>query len=376
MKVVVLSASTGNGHMSAAYAIDAVCQAEGIFVKTFDALNFAPKAFKLWYGGGYEMVVRRSPAAWGHLYKVSDEANMSYDVQTKMDTLFMARLEKMLGEIRPDWVVCTHSLPQPKLALLREKFGFKIAVVVTDLYPHLMWLRGEPDHYFVPNDWTKEILEQRQPGSGAKTTVTGIPINPVFREPFDREETLKMLGAKAGTKLITMTSGGIGGGPFGKALRAMMTLGRDVHIELICGRNEARRKDIERKALKLPHNSPVKVKVRGHINQKEMAMRMHASDFFISKPGGLTTSECLAVGCPMLVYHPFLIPGQEEGNAEFLVTSGAGAQAFTTDELIATSRDLLDHPEKLKKMREISLSHGKPHSADMIVKTLVDLSSG
>lgn len=374
MRILILSASTGNGHISAAKAIEAVCKAEGVHGRYVDALKFAPRLFQLWYGGGYEMVVRRAPSSWGRLYKVSDEPNISYRVQTRMDHGFLFRLRKLLEEERPDWVVCTHSLPQPKLAELREEFGFRMAIVVTDLYPHLMWLRGEPDHFFVPSEWSKQILEDRRPGAGAITTVTGIPIHPVFSKQFSRIQVEASLGCKPGARIITITSGGIGGGPFALALKALFSLDREVHLEVICGRNEARRRDIEKRVKKVPFNSKVSVKVRGHITQEEMALRMQVSEFLISKPGGLTTSECLAVGCPMLVFHPFLIPGQEEGNAEFLVKEGAGAEATTIDQLVSVARDLLDHPEKLASMRLKAQSFGLPHAAEDIVKTLLELS--
>jgi len=373
MRILILSASTGNGHISAARAIEAVCRERGIHGRYVDALKYAPKAFQMWYGGGYEMVVRRAPSSWGHLYKVSDEPNISYKVQTQMDFGFLFKLRKLLVEERPDWVVCTHSLPQPRLAELRKEFGFRMAIVVTDLYPHLMWLRGEPDHFFVPSAWSKQILEERHAGAGNMTTITGIPIHPVFAKSFSRQEIERSTGCKPGARIITITSGGIGGGPFASALKALLALDRDIHLEVICGRNEARRRDIERRALKMPFNSKVVVKVRGHISQEEMALRMHASEFLISKPGGLTTSECLAVGCPMLVFHPFLIPGQEEGNAEFLVKEGAGAEASTVDELVQVARDLLDHPERLAAMRAKARSFGLPNAAQDIVSTLLEL---
>lgn len=307
------------------------------------------------------------------LYKVSDKENLPYHVQTKMDFGMLAALRKLLKQEQPDWVICTHSLPQPRLAELRKEFGFKMAIVVTDLYPHLMWLRGEPDYYFVPSEWSKEILEERLPGSAAITSVTGIPVHPVFSREFTAEEVEKATGCPPDLPMVTLTSGGIGGGPFAAALKALMSVNRPMHLEVICGRNEARRRDIERRVFKLPFNSPVRVKVRGHISQEDMALRMHASKFLITKPGGLTTSECLAVGCPMLVYNPFLIPGQEEGNAEFLEKEGAGVRADNKEELVRVVQELLDDPARLAKMHAIAKSHGKPQAADEIVDGIMRL---
>lgn len=373
MNVTILTASTGNGHMSAAFALEAVFKERGANVHTHDALKFAPYAFRQWYGGGYEFIVRTKPSLYGHLYHISDERKMSYKIQTASDFIFLSKLRKLLAREKPDWVVCTHSLPQPRLAQLREEFGtFRMAVVVTDLYPHLMWLRGTPDHFFVPTDWTKQILIERRVQYKDRISVTGIPVHPVFSSTFSQEELKQALDWDGAMPCVTLTSGGIGGGPFSEALQALTASGIPMHLEVVCGRNEQRRKQIEKIAAECARPSQI-VKVRGHIPQEEMAKRMAASSLFISKPGGLTTSECLATGTAMLVYEPFLIPGQEEGNADFLVTSGAGAKASGPTELASVVTALLAKPEAIQEMRRIAKSHGKPHAATDIVTAIEDL---
>ena len=373
MKVTILTASTGNGHLSAANALEAVCKERGITVNTHDCLKHAPWAFRTWYGGGYEFIVRTKPELYGHLYKISDERNSSFLVQTRSDYIFMARLEKILKKEDPDWVICTHSLPQPRLAMLREKLGhFRIGVVVTDLYPHLMWLRGTPDHYFVPSEWTQQILTERRAHVGDRISVTGIPVHPVFGQKYDSAETREMLGIDANLPVVTITSGGIGGGPFEEALRALISTKRPLHLEVICGRNEGRRKAIE-KFVADADTGLMKIAVRGQVSQEEMARRMQLSEFLISKPGGLTTSECLACGCAMLVYEPFLIPGQEEGNADFLVSENCGAKASGPEDLATCLNSLLDNPEKLALMRKNSLGFGRPNAASDIIDAIIEM---
>lgn len=372
MKVTILSASTGNGHMSAAYALEAVMKEQDIQVATYDALKFAPFAFRTWYGGGYEFIVRTRPSLYGHLYHVSDENKFSYKVQTASDYVFMSRLRKLLKEERPDWVVCTHSLPQPRLAQLREELGFfRIAVVVTDLYPHLMWLRGAPDHYYVPTEWTQELLLQRRAALKGRITVTGIPVNPVFSKTYELSDIQRELGWDGNRPVVVLTSGGIGGGPFEEALDSLLKQNLEIHLEVICGRNEAKRKAIQKFVSEQSQGKSV-VQVRGHISQEQMAMRMQIASLFISKPGGLTTSECLTMGTAMLVYEPFLIPGQEEGNADFLVTSGSGAKARGAEELGTLTRELIGQPDRIAMMRATAKGFGKPYAANDIVAHLVE----
>jgi processive 1,2-diacylglycerol beta-glucosyltransferase len=104
-----------------------------------------------------------------------------------------------------------------------------------------------------------------------------------------------------------------------------------------------------------------------------MAALMRASDFLIGKPGGLTMSECLASGCPFVIYLPVLIPGQEEGNAQFLEESGAGVAVNSPEELRETAHILLRSPEMLAKMREAALKVARPNAAADIARLLCEL---
>ncbi|MEZ5163479.1 MAG: hypothetical protein R2688_06955 [Fimbriimonadaceae bacterium] len=137
-RILVLSASTGNGHTSAADAIVAQAQAMGLHAVHEDVLDFTSKGFRKWYRGGYETLVRRRPKMWGHLYRTSDRPRFNYYFQTGLDKQFCRPLSKIIRSHKPDWVICTHSLPQPALARMRDQISFRMGVVVTDLYVHRM----------------------------------------------------------------------------------------------------------------------------------------------------------------------------------------------------------------------------------------------
>jgi processive 1,2-diacylglycerol beta-glucosyltransferase len=358
VKIVILTAATGNGHISAAHAIREEAEARGVTAPVIDVLDHTPKAFRKWFKNGYEMLVRQSPDTWGYLYRRSDKPSSEYYVQTFLDHYCTLPLAKVLDELRPDWVICTHSVAQPRLKRLRKRFGFKVAVVVTDLYPHKMWLRGRPDLWLVPGQWTKDILAQRVPGSESQTVVTGIPINRLFAEHMGREAARAKLGLAPNDQMILLTSGGIGGGPLVETAEALSKIG--AKIITVCGRHDGKRRRLHK--MQLPN-----VVVKGHVEQEEMATLMQACDMMVAKAGGLTTCESLAVGCPFIVYWPLLIPGQEEGNAEFLDETGAGKICRTPEDLVQTVQDLLANPERLTKMSEIGRSLAQPTAATLIV---------
>lgn len=363
-RILILSASTGNGHVTAANAIADEANSRGLHAVHVDTLDFCPKAYKVWYAGGYEMLVRRKPSLWGYFYEASDKPGALFDFQAVLDTTMCDKIAQLVEKEKPDWVVCTHSLPQPKLAELRKKHGFKMAIVVTDLWPHAMWLRGDPDRFFVPQTWSKEELLNRDDRFRDRVEVVGMPVHMQFGNQKSKTDSRKELGMPETGSLVTIVSGGIGGGPMVPAVRAL-TQSSD-RVIAIAGRNKA----LHKRLIKAFQNDP-QVTVWGNTPQDRLAMAMAASDLLVSKPGGLTTFESLAVGVPMVVFWPFLIPGQEEGNARFLVDTGCGAIANNLKELVSTTKDLLNDPIKLSAMIRACSEQAIPDATRRIVDSLV-----
>lgn len=348
--------------MSAAFAVEKVLLERGHQAKTVDVLDHTGKAFRGWYRGGYEVLVRRKPKLWGHLYKSSDKKRFNYWFQTGLDVAFVSKMRRFLAQERPDWVLCTHSLPQPILARWRPRLGFRMGIVVTDLYPQLMWLRGRPDWFFVPGEWSREILEQRSARAQGRITVTGIPVDPRFGERPDKLVAKPSVGLESNKRVVLVSSGGIGGGPIGGVV-AELGSRPDVQFVVVCGRNEQALRAAN--AVACPN-----VRVEGHVTTEKMVAYMHAADLIVAKPGGITTFEALASGLPFVVYDPFLIPGQEEKNAEFLVESGIGVRANDPTSLLQILNNLLDSGDRLAAMSSKALIHAKPNAAREIVEQL------
>ena len=88
---------------------------------------------------------------------------------------------------------------------------------------------------------------------------------------------------------------------------------------------------------------------------------MAASDVAVTKSGGLTSSECLALGLPMVVVRP--IPGQEERNSDFLLERGVALRANSPAHLVFKLRRLLGSPETLARMRASARLIARPRAA-------------
>lgn len=361
-RFMIITASTGNGHTSAANALKLELEAKGAVVEVVDCMDHVPKAFRKWFKGGYETLVKRSPWTWGHLYRTSDRPLFNYWVQTFLDDHFSYPMDRVIAQFKPDWVICTHSIIQPRLPALSRKCGFGVAVVVTDLYPHRMWLRGRPEWYFVPTEESEKTLRRRI-GKRARIDVTGIPVNRAFADAPNRVFARRDLGL-TDRPAILLSSGGIGAGPFDEATASLAELPADILV--VCGRSEEAYARLKRKFGDKPN-----VKLFGHLPQDEMAKVMAAADVLVGKSGGLTTFESLAVGTPFVVLWPFLIPGQEEDNARYLQDHGAGIIVEELDQLKGVVEDLVRHPEKLAAMREGAASIARPGASSEIASALI-----
>jgi processive 1,2-diacylglycerol beta-glucosyltransferase len=95
---------------------------------------------------------------------------------------------------------------------------------------------------------------------------------------------------------------------------------------------------------------------------------MAVADLLIGKPGGLTTSEALARGLPMVIVNS--IPGQEERNADYLLEEGAAIRGNNLPALAWKLGRLLDDPARLTAMRSNAGRIARPHAARDVVATL------
>ena len=375
-RTLILTGSIGNGHVTAAAALEAAMRRRGMEVRTLDILDIASPACRLWYRSGYENIVRNAPRLWGVLYRLMDKRSPFYTMQSKMDMLAFRRLAETLNSYSPELIVCPHYLPLPLLARYYRIHPApmpKIATVLTDVYPHRLWLGGRVDHIFVPTDYSRQVLERRRPDLKERVSTTGIPIAALFGEQESHATARIRLGLDPVLPTLLVTSGGIGGGPLREVTEALAELDRPCQVVIICGRNEGAYRMLVQALEELAPKTKVSFVPKGLVPREEMAGLMRASDLMIGKAGGATFSEALASGVPMLLYAPLIIPGQEESNADYLMENGAALRAEAPDELTTRVSALLNTPCDLERMRCNSLRLAHPHAADDILNTLLAL---
>lgn len=144
-------------------------------------------------------------------------------------------------------------------------------------------------------------------------------------------------------------------GPVEKILVELDKVSGEFQTLVVYGRNEALRRKLGAQDRKHP------TRVQGFAaNIHEL---MAVADLIITKPGGLTSSEALALGKPLIILDP--IPGQEAANSDFLLERGAAVKVNRVEDLPYRVEQLLG-TKKLAAMAKAAKGLGRPKSAVMI----------
>ena len=368
-RIVVFSVSAGSGHVRAAQALQATSRLwyPDVDVVHIDLMELVPKLFRTIYTETYLKIIEQHPALWGYIYNKTDRDKIDSSLsrlRSTIENLNTRKLKHALRDLAPDHVICTHFLPAQLLSrrIMKGKFDKPVWVQVTDFDVHTLWVHKGMSGYFAAHDELAWRMSQK--GIPAEDIrVTGIPIMPVFSGKFSRRECAQELGLDPARKTLLLMSGGAGLGNSVKLVEHLLAMDGNFQIVVLAGNNDKQLKKL--KSLAERHSD--RLLPLGFINTVERVMA--ASDIAITKPGGLTTSECLAMGLPMIVVSP--IPGQEERNSDFLLEHGVALKACDTNALAWRVILLLNEPERLALMQEKARFLGQPDSARKVLNCVL-----
>ena len=372
-RVLLLSATSGAGHVRAAQALEKAFVARGdCAVEHIDALQYVSKFFQRIYDQAYLSMVRRAPELMGLLYERTDQPWLHPRRRLALDRLNTAPMIRLLKRIQPDLCVATHFLPAEIIAWLiaKKKLRAHNAIVVTDYDVHAMWLCRTVDRYYLAIDEAAEYLA-RIGVPREKLHVTGIPIDPLFATPANRSDARKHLKLDLNATVILISAGGYGIGPVEQLVKDVLELQRPWQIAAIAGKSEKTRKRLEELAKKAGNLSSGSPRLCPVGFTAEMDQYMAAADLMVGKAGGLTTSEALARGLPMALIEP--IPGQEERNADHLLEAGAAIRCNNLPAAAWKIAALLDDSARLARMREAAKNLGRPGAAAAIAEDALRL---
>ncbi|MDP5008604.1 MAG: glycosyltransferase [Glaciimonas sp.] len=332
-----------------------------------DAMDYVSSGFRKIYTDFYLHLVNRHPAVWGYVYQKSDNADPSDTMQKlrrAMERLSTRALRAAIKAHASDAIICTHFLPAEMLSreIANQRICYPIWVQVTDFDLHSMWLQPHMQGYFAAS----EEIAFRMIAKGINPAcihISGIPIMPAFSHALDRTHCAATFGLDPRRPIILMMSGGAGIGGLDKTVQRLLAMEGDFQLIAVAGKNVALHDTLQQ----LAAQHPARMRVFGFSNQVEQLMA--CADLVITKPGGLTTSECLAMGAPMIIHSP--IPGQEERNADYLLEQGAALKAVDLSALEYRLKILLQHPHLRAQLRNRSQALGRPYAGRAVLQTVL-----
>ncbi|OGX41701.1 MAG: hypothetical protein A3C53_04880 [Omnitrophica WOR_2 bacterium RIFCSPHIGHO2_02_FULL_68_15] len=315
--------------------------------------------------------MRRTPWLWQISYRLLDTAwiyRLVQPLRRRWNLSVASAFRRRLAERPADAVLATHFLPADLCNSLKRAgaLAAPLVVVVTDLHPHRFWLAALAEAVVVATPQSASVCLARGI-QAARVHIRGIPVGGAFASAVDPAALRAQLGLEAGRLTVLVTSGGTTVGRFEELVERLAGLERAhpgrLQLLVICGEAE----QIRRRLSALAARSPMPVRVHGFV--ETMADCMAASDLIVTKAGGLTVSEALSRGKPLIFYH--VIPGQEEMNARYVAEHRAGLIAPGPAAAAAAVAGCLSHPERLTAMQRSARSLSRPRAAADILEQVV-----
>mgnify|MGYP005849874183 CR=1 FL=1 len=361
-RLLVLSASIGAGHTVAA---EALCQTYeekfGGEAYHLDFLRYIHPYLSRTVEQAYYLVTKHTPSIWKLIYNMGGAQNAPFKRLEKY--IGLRKYRELIEQYRPDAIISTHFLPAAIVSYLYPDLPISNGVLLTDYVSHQLWVNPHTETYFVAHSAMKiELLTLGVEESRIK--VTGIPVRPCFQNTVKSKVPVAALRAKLhidrGLPMILIMCGGNAIGPLAEVLEELNKISAaDFQVMVITGRNRRSYRDLKQ----VLYNTNLKGQVRGIV--RNIDEYMASADLLISKAGGLTVTEALVAGLPILVIRP--TPGQEDGNTAYVTREGAGIYLKDIKELAPSVLRLLEHPEILAAMSRNAKTISRPEAGELIL---------
>lgn len=368
-RILFLYLTKHSGHYAAAMAIEQAVlrldsHVESMVLDSFSHTNPVLSKVTL---RAYLAALKAAPEIWEWMYDNPEFKERTAKIRELLNRGNSKKLQFILRDFKPDAVVCTQAFACGVLASWKQRTGSAQPVLVgvlTDFVAHRYWAHEKVDLYIAPNEDTKQTLVS-QGVAPERVNVQGIPIADRFLRPADKGAVYKSLGLKPGLPLILVMGGSLGLGPMKSVIRKLDKLPQPFYIVAVTGKNEELKERLDRKGPKLRHPT----KIFGFVeNVQEL---MDAAEVVVTKPGGITTAECLAKRLPMIIINP--IPGQEAKNTEFLLGHKVAVEAESANDVMLFVDEFLRNPAKLRQMRAAAHTLGRPQAADCAAEAILSL---
>ena len=346
MRTLILSCNTGEGHNSCAKAIQETYAAHDETCDIVDALQFISKRASQFISDWHSRIYRHAPKLYKAGYHTAEERTSVFREGTTVYRYLTSGSEKLYHFILNggyDNIICTHVFPALALTAMLKHHPMPLVTsfVSTDYTCSPSVENSELDYYFIPDiSLTEEFVQCGVPRE--KLIDSGMPVKQAFYQDTDKAAAKAELGLPADHQHLLVMCGSIGCGPIKELTEDLLIrLTSEQELTIVCGANEELFAKLERHFAHDP-----RIHIHGMVDY--VPLLIHSADLFLTKPGGLSTSEAAACGVPMLLMDT--VAGCEGHNLNFFLRQGIAVTADTPKHLADLAAALLADPEQLQKM--------------------------
>lgn len=346
MRALILSCNTGQGHNSCAAAISEAFCAHGDTCDTVDSLQFISEGASKLISGFHTAMYRRAPKVFKAGYKGAENRESVFRDGTAVNRFLTSgaeRLYEYISDGEYDTVICTHVFPALALTAMARMHPDmpQTCYVSTDYTCSPSTADSELDWYFIPHEsLIDEFASCGVPAN--KLIVSGMPAKAAFYVREDKAKMKSAVGVSPEKRHILLMCGSMGCGPIPELCGELSKrLCDDTELSVVCGTNAALYDRLWRE-----YADDGRMHIYGTV--QDVPELMHSAELFITKPGGLSTTEAAAAGLPMLLIDT--VAGCEEHNLDFFTQQGAAVTADTTTALADEAFRLLADKSQLDAM--------------------------
>lgn len=351
-KIIIFYGSYGGGHLSASRSIKEYIEKNypNSEVMMIDCIEYISKTINKFTTKLYSNMAKNAKWVWGKIYYAT-EKGASLKISSSAQKALSLKLIKLFKDYSPDLIISTHPFSSQMCAYLKSKgkVNCTLATVMTDYAVHKQWFMFPEfvDYLFVAHDGMKQELIKNGIEEN-KIYATGIPLSNRFLLNYNKKQILGELNLSIEKRTVLFFAGGelgLGKDNTFNILKTIINSFPNLQVVAIAGKNKKMKNNFDE--LVEETNSAGNIKVLAYTNK--VPELMSVSDLVISKPGGLTTTESLASGLPIIVINP--IPGQETENAEFLENNNVGIWLKKNDNIEEKLYNIFNNPSVLRKMK-------------------------
>jgi len=367
--VMIAMSDTGGGHRAMSQALAGALEqryADAVQVRIEDVFALSPRTLPERVTRLYGPLIRAAPWFYGWLYHFLDHRRR-YSIFSKVTGPPTKRkLEHLLDEARPDVVVSTHPLANRPLLDAIAATGRPVPVVasVSELVTvHVSWV--EPRLKLLNTATTESFQSVLRCGANPRRVrCVGLPVDERFGnvEPT-RAELREAMGLVPDRFTALLMGGGEGAGGLEAIVRKIQATDLPVQLIVVCGRNSRLRDRLTRMSLRTP------AFVFGFV--KTIPELMHASDVIVTKGGPQSIAEALVAGRPVVLTQT--LPGQEEGNGDFVEARGVGFRPGPVAHIVENLGLLVHDSTERAWMTANAQRTGRPGAAAQMAEMVMDV---